>query len=139
MERRRPRRFWKIVAIVGMLGAVTIAYSELKSLAQRGDIAEVTLRGPEASGRLRSVMPIGTRGERSEYFVTRLPDIDDPNLLPLLEEQDVSVTVEEEAAKSPLVALLLAVLPWLLLFLRGRPFEIARLMMLQVVCSGVKL
>ena len=96
--------------------AVTIAYSELKSFARRGELASVTLRGHEASGRLTASRPVGPHGEPGEQITTRMPDLGDPELLPLLEQQGVSVTVEEEAARSPLVALLLAVLPWLLLF-----------------------
>jgi cell division protease FtsH len=96
-------------------GAVSIAYSEFKSLVGRGEVAEVRLRGSEARGRLRSRLAIGPGGQQGEYFITRIPEFGDRDLLPLLEGQDVGLSVEEEAARSPLVALVIAVLPWILL------------------------
>ena len=96
--------------------AFSVPYSEFKSLVRQGEVAEITIRGEEATGRLRTGRPLGPRGETVTGFTTRFPGIADEELLPLLDEQGVGISVEDEPEKSPLVTLLVALVPWLFLF-----------------------
>ena len=107
-----------------------IAYSELKAQTRAGNVADVTFHGrritgsyrtaqkiPIAPGAQRSSNPLATQdaGESplASHFVTTLPVVDDPELLPLLEAQGVEVRAKSE---EPLISpLLIGLLPLLLL------------------------
>ena len=92
-----------------------IPYSQFKSLVEQDEVAEVTLRGEVATGVLTSSSPIGPHGEPGMHFQTRIPAFGDESLLPMLERHRVRVTVAEEAADNPLLAVFISLLPWLFL------------------------
>jgi len=96
--------------------AFAIPYSLFKSLVTQDQVEEIVLRGEQAQGVLTTSSPLGPQGETGVHFVTRIPAIGDQQLLPLLEEHNVRVTVEEEPAQSPFMVLLISLLPWVLLF-----------------------
>jgi len=91
-----------------------IPYSTFKALAREGSVAEVTLRGDQAEGRLIRQEPIGPDGETADLFSTRIPAIGDEALLPLLEQEEVRVEVRAEPTGEGLLRLLLF-LPWIFL------------------------
>jgi len=93
-----------------------IGYTRFKELAAQGEVSEVLIRGPVAEGKLVAEQPIGPQGQSSLYFETRIPDFGDERLLPLLEDQGVSVRIGEDPARTGWVAVLLALLPWIILF-----------------------
>ncbi len=95
--------------------AVEVPYSEFKRMVADGEVAEVTLRGDEAAVLLKQPRPLGATGEPSEKVVTRIPEIGDPQLLPSLEAQKVTVR-SQRSPDAGAFGWLGALLPWLLLF-----------------------
>ena len=90
-----------------------IPYSQFKHLVTEGEVAEVVLRGHRVDGRLKLETPIGPGGEASTLFRTRLPAIDDPTLLPLLDQKAVTLQVVKEEEEGQWLTLLVMLLPWL--------------------------
>ncbi len=90
-----------------------ISYSEFKSLAQQGDIAEVTLEGRAARGTLEQPQTLGPDNVETDRFATRAPEFGADDIMPLLERHGVSVTVKE--AGGGLGNALIAILPWVLI------------------------
>ena len=93
-----------------------IAYSRFKEFVTRDQVAEVRLRGHLAEGTLKAEQPIGPEGAAARHFETRVPDFGDDGLLPLLEDHGVTVEVGEDPATSGWMPILLALLPWIILF-----------------------
>jgi cell division protease FtsH len=110
--------------------ARTISYTEFKRTVKQGKIAEVTLKGNEISGKFRqtssgeekaeaggeqSIFQIFQKNKsQAEYFKTTKPALEDPELLSLLEENNVSIH-----ARTPQrpwwSTLLISFLPWVLI------------------------
>ncbi|HSH41921.1 MAG TPA: ATP-dependent zinc metalloprotease FtsH [Arenicellales bacterium] len=93
-----------------------IGYSRFKSLAGEGRVAEVLIRGRRVQGRLVTEQPLGPEGQAARQFETRIPEFGDDSLLPLLENNGVEVSVGEDPGATGWTAVLLALLPWLILF-----------------------
>ncbi len=85
-----------------------IAYSAFKQRLRDDQIESVIIRGEQISGSNRYLI-----GEFSE-FVTTFPPMDDFDLFPLLEENNVEVRVSS-SEQSVWTTLLISLLPWLLL------------------------
>ena len=94
-----------------------IPYSQFKSLVKQQRVAEVTLHGNVAEGKLFDPEPMGPNNTASKLFHTRIPEFGDQSLLPDLEAKGVKVNVGTPAEKSLFSNLLLATLPWLLFLL----------------------
>ena len=92
-----------------------LPYSQLKSLTRDAQVKEVTFRGNIIDGTLNQPVAIGPHGESGQLFRTRIPTIGDETLLPMLDEQGVAIRVADDPAKSGWLAVLLALIPWLLL------------------------
>ncbi len=97
-------------------GYFDIPYTRFKALVNEGQVEEVVLRGDIAQGTLSDRIPLGPKGERAKRFRTRIPAFGDDRLLPLLETKGVRLRVYEDVGKGGWSALLLALLPWLILF-----------------------
>ena len=92
-----------------------IPYSLFKQQVRQGNVRTVTITGGEVTGEFRmSVDQGGNKGEIVK-FRTRLLEIDDVDLLRDLEEQAVEVNSETDE-DPPFLRLLIAVIPWLLIF-----------------------
>jgi cell division protease FtsH len=101
-----------------------ISYSQFKKMIGQGKISEVTIKGDEISGKLgknASVFEKDKSGssekdrEKPVYIRTIKPAIQDPELLPMLETNDVEVRAELQ--KQPLFwTIIVSLLPWLLIF-----------------------
>ncbi|MDY0290772.1 MAG: ATP-dependent zinc metalloprotease FtsH [Desulfuromonadaceae bacterium] len=109
-----------------------ISYSRFKQILSTGQIAEVTLENKRVNGRFKDAVTLeqpsaskpllsGTegdgQGELREYvrFKTILPPVEDPTLLPLLEEHGVQIEANI-VEDTPLWAkILLNLLPWVLI------------------------
>ncbi len=91
-----------------------IPYSQFKQLLADGQVSEVRLGGYLAEGRLSTPLPLGPAGQMSALFLTRLPLIGDESLLPLLEEQEVTLYVVREKGEGAWSALLVMLLPWVI-------------------------
>jgi cell division protease FtsH len=87
--------------------AQSLEYTEFKQAVLDNRVARVTFEGDKIEG-------VYVSGQQEKTFTTVLPSVPDEELLPLLEEQNVTV-----AAKStqdpPWFHLLVAIAPWLLI------------------------
>jgi len=104
--------------------AAEISYSLFKQKLKEGAVAEVTLQGDKLSGIFAGEQPLtagevqGARFEGEKGFTkffSRLPPIEDATLLPLLEKQQVKVTVKQTEDRSLLVTIVATLLPWALI------------------------
>jgi len=109
-----------------------ITYSRFKQILSDGNVAEVTLENKRLRGRFKEKIPLeqpdaprpllgdgeGEVQEKTQEYVrfrTILPPVDDPSLLPLLEEQGVEIEANI-VEDSPLWAkILINLLPWVLI------------------------
>lgn len=89
-------------------GTADIAYSEFKQRLRDNDIASVQIRGDRISGNYRN------QGAQPARFITTFPPMEDADLFPLLEQNDVEVRVSS-AERSIWTTLLVNLLPWLLM------------------------
>jgi len=92
----------------GESGAEDIAYSQFKQLLRDDEIGNVNIKGDRITGEYRYTEGNFTR------FTTTMPPMDDYDLFPLLEENDVEVRVSS-AQQSTWTLLLINLLPWLLI------------------------
>jgi cell division protease FtsH len=86
-----------------------IDYSTFYSLAEQGNVQRVAIEGQSVSGTLKG--PTQADGKTVKDFSTTLPPDADPQLLPLLRAQHVTVHVDE-AQPSFWGPLLMTLLPW---------------------------
>lgn len=98
------------------------SYTKFKNHVRSGRVAKVTLKGNAISGELKA--PSGSKQTNAEnakdsnsenkLFSTLKPDIEDPELLPLLEEKNVIINVKSQ--EQPwLWRLIIGLLPWILI------------------------
>ena len=93
---------------VGESGSEDIPYSDFKQRLRENEIASVNIRGDRITGEYRFQF-----GDFTE-FTTTFPPMDDYDLFPLFEENDVIVRVSS-AEQSTWTLILINLLPWLLL------------------------
>ena len=94
-----------------------IPYSQFKSLVANQKVTEVEFQGRQIKGHLLTPEVIGPQGEQGQDFSTEMPAFGDESLLPLLDEANVTVTVEAEAAANIWLTLFITMMPWVVLFL----------------------
>ncbi|MEX2131642.1 MAG: ATP-dependent zinc metalloprotease FtsH [Pseudohongiellaceae bacterium] len=118
---RVPQQRWADVFIFSLLlfalltffdsgdrDGAEIAYSEFKQLLRDDEIVSVNIRGDRITGAFRASI-----NDRTE-FVTTFPPMEDTDLFPLLEQNDVVVRVSS-AEQSVWTLVLVNLLPWMLL------------------------
>ncbi|WP_323843802.1 ATP-dependent zinc metalloprotease FtsH [Microbulbifer magnicolonia] len=93
-----------------------LSYTEFKEKVRSGQVASVTLHGDRLTGTYErggeGKIPSGD--PRADRFVTILPPVEDPDLMPLLEEQQVEIRAEPAQADL-WTRVLIGFLPWLLI------------------------
>ncbi len=101
---------------------VTVPYTFFKQQVAASNVAEITSRGEDIQGEFTQPVadpnpqPQGQQPQSYSKFATIRPAFEDPELLPLLESNNVEITAEPlEMPRSPLLNLLLAFGPTLLL------------------------
>ena len=94
-----------------------IPYSQFKSLVANQKVTEVEFQGRQIKGHLLTPDILGPHGEQGQDFRTEMPAFGDESLLPLLDEANVTVTVEAEAAANIWLTLFITMMPWVVLFL----------------------
>jgi len=123
-----PPQFWRYVlwiVLVALLASYffrpsvdqpreALSYSEFKARVRADDVAAVTLRGQQVQGEFTRAPGAATGATEPNRFQTTLPPVDDPQLLPLLEQHGVRITARTEDPPW-LLQVLLAILPWVLL------------------------
>jgi cell division protease FtsH len=108
-----------------------ISYTDFKKRAGRGEVAQITIKGNQISGKFKQEngdteyeQPRNGnsffqffQGNESQpgYFQTIKPALQDPELLPLLERNEVVIRAKTDQ-RSWLATLLVTLLPWLLIF-----------------------
>jgi cell division protease FtsH len=113
---------WIIVGLTAFLAflllqspdddSVEVPYSRFKSFLVEGEVETVVFRGDRMSGTfVRAIEALP--GTRSAHFTTRMPPVDDPDLLRLFEENGVQVLAKEPAGWP---SWLMFLLPWALIF-----------------------
>ncbi len=119
-----------------------LAYSEFKDRVREEQVASVVFKGQTVLGEFRSAIrqepaaPVRGRVQESTIsamFITTLPPMDDPELIPLLETHRVEVRAESEQMSWWATALI-SVLPWLLII--GLFFYASRKMQERMLGSG---
>ena len=88
-----------------------ISYSAFYALVTEAKIETLTIRGQNATGRLK--VPETVEGHPVANFRTMIPAVAEPDLFPSLRKQGVKVVVESEA-QPVVLQVLIAVLPWVL-------------------------
>jgi cell division protease FtsH len=90
----------------------SIGYSDFYQLAVDGKVADVDIKGQRVVGKLKETQTV--EGKPVASFNTMLPPQEDRDLLPLLRQKGVRITVKSE--EQPLIVqILVNVLPWLLI------------------------
>jgi cell division protease FtsH len=108
-----------------------ISYTDFKKKVGRGEIAQITVKGSQITGKFKlessgnEYEPPENRnwffqffqGDESQpdYFKTIKPALQDPELLPLLEKNEVVIRAKTQQ-RSWLATLVITLLPWLLIF-----------------------
>lgn len=106
--------------------SLPLNYSDFKTELRQGQIASVTIQGETISGEFSDTAPADdnrsvtgpaetAQSPPAKRFHTTLPPFNDPELLTLLEQQQVSVTVKSTAAQTAWTSLLISLLPWALI------------------------
>jgi len=89
----------------------TITYSQFKQNIVARQVESVTIQGDEIKGKFK---PGGLVDAPNANFITIIPAIPDPELLPLLEENKVKIIARSQSRPGWL-QVLLATIPWLLI------------------------
>ncbi len=119
-----------------------LAYSEFKDRVREEQVASVVFKGQTVLGEFRSAIrqesAAPERGRVQEstisaMFITTLPPMDDPDLIPLLEKHRVEVRAESEQMSWWATALI-SLLPWLLII--GLFFYASRKMQERMLGGG---
>jgi cell division protease FtsH len=94
----------------------TLSYTEFKAKVRADDVAQVTMRGDQVSGLLKPSENAAAAATLSapRHFATTLPPVDDPQLMPLLDQHGVDVRAQTEQASLWLRAAI-GLLPWVLI------------------------
>lgn len=98
-----------------------LPYSQFKQELTAGHVAKVVLQGEELSGEFKTAQKLpapGPKKKTADYlkFHTVLPPMDDPQLLPQLEKQQVAIEAKPRDQGSFWSSLAISLLPWLLIF-----------------------
>ncbi|MFO8037383.1 MAG: ATP-dependent zinc metalloprotease FtsH [Anaerolineales bacterium] len=96
-----------------------ISYSTFVNQVRQGNVAAVTISGEKVTGEMKSPVPLDSRDGKGESetitkFITYIPQIGDDQLMPLLHDHEVEVTVKPESDIS-WWSILINVLPFLFL------------------------
>jgi cell division protease FtsH len=122
------RRLWPIALAIAVLalaviilvpreppghGPVQISYTQFKSFLREGHVEQMSIRGDEIEGRLSTVVP-GAERAAEQGFRSHVPEFGDPELLPIIEERGVELTVAPRQ-ETGVMALLALLLPWVII------------------------
>jgi cell division protease FtsH len=104
-------------------GRLKLSYSEFKKRVRGGSVSEITIKGKNVRGFFTEAVrprpdgesrPAGEEVPTYETFETVIPSIEDPELMDLLEKNDVTVNAEPKEG-SLFWNLLVSLLPWVLI------------------------
>jgi cell division protease FtsH len=95
---------------------IELPYSAFKQQVAQGQVESVTIQGDRIHGQLSKPIPAPgePEGRTYQYFRTVIPSFDDPELVSLLEANQVTIQAQEERT-SWFRMLLVSLLPWILI------------------------
>jgi cell division protease FtsH len=109
----------------------TISYTDFKGKVRSGDVAEITFEGNQIQGMFKQeksnqeqkqpqkaksfLQMFQANRSQDNYFQTTKPPVQDPELLPLLEQHHVVIRAKTQK-RSWFSTLIITLLPWLLIF-----------------------
>jgi cell division protease FtsH len=130
----RSSRFWIVLLVLLALNwflapllfsdgvnRIDVSYTFFKEQVAAGNVSEITDRGTDIQGTFKQAVPDpdppqGQQAQSSTEFVTLVPtSVQDDELLPLLEQNNVLIRAAPASSRSGLLALLLSFGPTLLL------------------------
>ena len=116
---------YRLLYLPPQTSSAQLSYSEFKTELRQGQIAAVIIQGERLSGEFteaRSFELDTPAPELSQppptlikHFRTTLPPFNDPELLPLLDQQQVAVSVKSIAGQTAWTGFLVGLLPWILI------------------------
>ncbi|WP_295803592.1 ATP-dependent zinc metalloprotease FtsH [uncultured Microbulbifer sp.] len=94
----------------------SLSYSEFKQKVSNDLVVSVTIQGDRILGTYEGAQEtqIPSGESRTTHFITVLPPVDDPELMPLLEQHQVQIRAEPSET-NPWSLVLLSLLPWILI------------------------
>ena len=102
--------------------SVSISYTKFKDEVGHGQIEEVTFKGSQITGKFKNALTKdlklpekGAEVSTFKNFKTTKPPLEDPELLTLLEKNNVTISAESDEQGGWLKTLALGLLPWLLI------------------------
>jgi cell division protease FtsH len=98
---------WNYVSGVGA-SATDVPYSEFYQEAQDGRVESVELTGLKLRGKYKD----SSLGSNSSHFSTTLPRLEDEELLPMLREKGVRISIENDEPSLALYTLLNVIIPF---------------------------
>ncbi len=115
--------FWVVISYFSNIfegnPSATISYSTFKNQVKKGNVNYITIQGNDITGKFKSkiVPPSQAKSDttRYEYFSTIKPDVYDSELMQILDNNNVTITAEEQN-NSWMTYMLIMVLPWILIF-----------------------
>jgi cell division protease FtsH len=126
-----------------------IPYTDFKKRVDRGEVAEITFKGNQINGQFNreskdkdQTQPNSDNSffqifkankSQPDYFITTKPALRDPELLPMLEKNEVVVRAEAQK-RSWFWALIVTLVPWLLIF--GLFFYASKKMQERMIGGG---
>lgn len=90
----------------------TVSYTEFETLLEDGKVSTVIFQGDRLEGTLNTTISTPSGGNTTK-FTTRIPPVENPSLLPLLQQHGVEV--EAEPAEDGANAWWVSLLPWILI------------------------
>ncbi|MGH9354882.1 MAG: ATP-dependent metallopeptidase FtsH/Yme1/Tma family protein [Terriglobia bacterium] len=91
-----------------------ISYTKFKQEISAGNVTQITMQGKQVAGVYRSTTKKTKQKQPPQTFKTILPPINDPDLMPLIEKNHVTLNVVAQRS-SWWTEALITFLPWLLL------------------------
>ena len=102
-----------------------IAYSQFRQELKNDRVAEVVMQGEDLNGTFVAEVPLSSDQvvaaqfegtQKFKRFHTTLPPLDDPDLLPLLEQHQVRVQAKPVGDQTTGLTILTSLLPWVIIF-----------------------
>ena len=98
--------------------AYTITYSTFQNQLDSGNIQSVTIQGLTVTGQFKQevqVTPEGGKPAKAKAFKTFLPEFQGQGLMDKLRAKGVSIDVKPKQKSSPLLDIIMGILPWVLI------------------------
>ncbi len=103
---------WISSGLFSAIDTTSLPYTAFKEQVRQDQVEKITINGDQISGTLKTMAEGAGKG--SQTFQTVVPAVDDPQLIPLLEEHKVIINARSTQS-SPWSSVIILLLPWLLI------------------------